>query len=716
MQTFSFKKAVPVWEHGKENETNYNLVFRTVICGDSAKIAIAASNMYQMFINGKMVAEGPARAGHGYYCADEIDLAPHLDTGKNIIAIFVNGYNICNFDRIKQSAFLCAEVTDGDKIIAATGHCGFEAKYHADRVRKIVRYSYQRPFAEYYNYDKSYKDFETKIDAEFTPVALERTGDKYFIERSVPYPCYDEIAAEKIICRGRVKFHDDPIDPVQNRYIDLPERTPNFGYAKAELDAINTNEVDKGEYTAETSAETAAEPITLAPDSYAIYALPSEKTGFITLEVCAEGAAELMAVFDEVLTDGDVSTKRFSLQNAIIWNLAEGDYSLIANEPCSMKYIKLINKSAKELRVKKLALTEFVFDTEKYVKPELKKLGSSNATLNKIYDAAIENFRQNTLDIYMDCPSRERAGWLCDSFFTSRTEHFLTGKSIVEKRFLENFIYNNGFDDIDKRMLPMCYPSDFVSGSFIPNWAMWYCLEAEEYLARTGDREFIDAAKPRLEALAQYFEEFENSDGLLEKLDGWVFLEWSKANDCVQDVNYPSNMLYARMLKTLGRLYGGSYAEKADRIMAKVREQSFNGTFFCDRAVRNADGTLTVCADDITETCQYYAFFTGTATKEEYPQLWETMLNDFGPDRQQDTWSGVAPSAPFIGNFLRLELLANEGTNEAIEKLLGNIEGYFGYMADTTGTLWETAKTTASCNHGFASHVLIWLKKFAPKA
>ena len=144
MQKYSFKKAIPVWESGKEDETNYNLVFRTVLPRGGAVIAVAASNMYQMFVGGKMIAEGPARAGHGYYRVDEIDLGEYLTEDENIVAIYVNGYNIYNFDRIKQSAFLCAEVTRDGGVIAATGCSlarGFEAKYHADRLRKIVRYS-----------------------------------------------------------------------------------------------------------------------------------------------------------------------------------------------------------------------------------------------------------------------------------------------------------------------------------------------------------------------------------------------------------------------------------------------------------------------------------------------------------------------------------------------------------------------------------------------
>ena len=40
---------------------------------------------------------------------------------------------------------------------------------------------------------------------------------------------------------------------------------------------------------------------------------------------------------------------------------------------------------------------------------------------------------------------------------------------------------------------------------------------------------------------------------------------------------------------------------------------------------------------------------------------------------------------------------------------MDNIRGYFAKMADLTGTLWENDTPYASCNHGFASHVIYWL-------
>ena len=60
----------------------------------------------------------------------------------------------------------------------------------------------------------------------------------------------------------------------------------------------------------------------------------------------------------------------------------------------------------------------------------------------------------------------------------------------------------------------------------------------------------------------------------------------------------------------------------------------------------------------------------------------------------------------FIGNYLRLDILNREGCGT---QLIENIRGYFEAMADQTGTLWENMTPTASCNHGFASHVIYWL-------
>ena len=59
--------------------------------------------------------------------------------------------------------------------------------------------------------------------------------------------------------------------------------------------------------------------------------------------------------------------------------------------------------------------------------------------LQSILEAAKATLAQNSVDVLTDCPSRERAGWLSDSFFSSEAERIMTGKNQAEQTFLENY-------------------------------------------------------------------------------------------------------------------------------------------------------------------------------------------------------------------------------------------------------------------------------------
>ncbi|MGB1129714.1 MAG: hypothetical protein ACPG4K_06675, partial [Haloferula sp.] len=303
-------------------------------------------------------------------------------------------------------------------------------------------------------------------------------------------------------------------------------------------------------------------------------------------------------------------------------------------------------------------------------------------------------------------------GWLCDSYFTGRVEADLTGASAVERNFLENYAQPDVFPGLVSGMLPMCYPSDPYTkggGSYIPNWALWFVIELEEYHARTGDRALIAQLQPKVDALMKFFTRYENSDGLLEKLEEWVFVEWSKANELVQDVNYPTNMLYAAALDAASRIYQNEeWKTKAGSLRQKINEQSFDGTFYRDHAKRLPDGTLDV-RPERTEVCQYYAFFFNATTPEQRPKLWKMLVDEFGPSRRETmAHPEIFPCNQLPGNMLRIEILSRHRETARIHD---EALGYWQMMAKTTGTLWEHDKPQASCNHGFASHAAVVLRR-----
>ena len=636
----SFVEAIPVWAEGREKEKNLTLSFREVITtgrAEQAYIRIAASTDYRLRVNGEFVAHGPSVAAHDFYRVDCYDLKPYLKRGENLLALEVAGYNEPSYYLLDQPSFLQAEVEIDGEVVAATGKA-FEAYDLGQRKAGVERFSFQRPFVEYYTLAPDFDAWAKCTEWTGTAVKLVQQEAKTLLARQVEYPDY--------------KTH------------------------KAEAQGNN------------------------------IYKFACNSTGFLGAKVVVKEPAVLKLSFDELLdAEGHVDEKRLACNPYVTYNLQAGEYTLESFEPYTMQYV--------EAKVLSGAVEVQEIFMRDYCNADVHRgmFLSDNEKMNFLFETARETIRQNSLDIFMDCPSRERAGWLCDSFFSARTAFDLSGNTKIEKNFLENFLLPERFDDIDEGMLPMCYPSDHWNHNYIPNWAMWFVVELEEYLYRSGDRELVDRAKKRVYDLINYFKPFINEDGMLEKLSRWVFVEWSAANSYVQDVNYPSNMLYAYMLDVAGRLYNdNALMEQAEKMRSTIREQAFDGEYFIDNAKRGKGGKLELTGNH-TEVCQYYAFYLGTATPESHTALWEKMLNKFGPVRKtKNEYPEIHESNAFIGNYLRMELLSQAGRTKQI---LDENKSYYLPMAEQTGTLWENMTTSASCNHGFASHVVYWIDKLS---
>jgi alpha-L-rhamnosidase len=707
-----FDKALPIWPVGREREMNLTIGFRAIISVQyetDVIIRIAASTIYRVSVNGLFVGHGPARGPHGFYRVDEWKLNRFLTEKQNVVAVEVNGANVNSYYTLDQPSFLQAEIRSGNVVIASThdSEGEFEAVVLQHRVQNIQRYSYQRTFAEYYCMDSKAQDWMLDPYANVRNEVCQAVEPKVLIGRGVPYPEFHVKHPNRVLQTGEIiPFKPDIfLRPGHLEEIGSDVR----GYKLKELELVLSDQIQ--EFRAVNSqAVNEAYGLTMTnyePCTFRTYDWGMNRTGFIRLKIRCKTEAMVYALFDELLGDDQsIDPLRGQCVNVIGFELQPGEYDLETMEPYTFRYLKLMVTEG-GCEVDEIGLRELS-------NPATRKASfrSSNDALTTIFEAARETFSQNATDIYMDCPSRERAGWLCDSYFTARVEPWLTGASQVETNFIENFLLPDSFEGIPSGMLPMCYPADLDWQPFgnIPNWGFWFVLEAEEYLQRTHHFDGKDRLRNRIYDYLAYFEPFENEYGLLERLEGWVFVEWSKANELVQDVNYPINMLYAGALAAAGRMFGNDkLLRKADRIISVIRKQSFNGTFFADHAIR-VDGALQVC-EEMTESCQYYAFYFGIATQESHNALWSILLNEFGPERDASvTYPDVHPANAFIGNYLRLDLLSRAG--EAA-RLMQEIESYFLYMAERTGTLWEHKDTSASTNHGFASHVVHWLYKDA---
>lgn len=589
-----------------------------------------------------------------------------------------------------------AEVLCGGKPLTCTDKytLAFDIPEH---VQKTPRYSFQRAFTEVWKLDAGYPEM---LAGERVSNAREviLQEEKKILPRASRIPAFSELVPVVVGSGSMLSAQAYENSEVLNgpQFLQPTKIFKTFAGNKLECDLY---EEMRGLKTVSFDYEVNGGA--LEEGLFQLFDFSLDACGFLSLEVVAEKDSVFYVLFDEILRDSDVDPFRLNCLNCVKYVCEQGTYRTLTLEPYTLRYAKIFC-AAGRIRVERFCLKEVANPAVKGV-----KFSFADEKLEKIYRAALNTFAYNCVDIFMDCPSRERAGWLCDGYFTGRVEHLLTGENRTEHDFLENFLLPKKFERLPKGMLPMCYPSDHPDGNFIPTWAMWFVLELDRYASESGDLGMVERARHKIYALLEYFSAFENEFGLLEDLEGWVFIEWSKAAEFTNGVNFCVNMLYALTLETVGKLYRDEAAlQRAARMREKIRELSFDGQFFTDHAVRK-EGVLTP-AKDTTEVCQYYAFFTETATPERYPALWQTLLSDFGPDRKKTgRYPLVWPANAFIGNYLRLSLLERYGCGE---QLISEIQGYFTYMADKTMTLWENDTDAASCNHGFASYVLCWLE------
>ena len=692
-----FNSAKQIFIKNKREEVNFQSGFK---CKFHAKkdcayiLHITGATLYRVYLNNKFVFYGPARAPHGYIRFDEVKL--DVTDGENILCIEVAGYNCPSFYTMNIKSFLQAEIFENEKSIAYTGRDFMAVSLDSIREKAVYRYSYQRAFTEVYHLDNAspLTNWKTE-DFEGEPIN-EYTYEQTIIPRTFANPEFHTLECKNRVSGGRFK-HKGDFNSYEKRHVTgLSYEIKGFPRYMIKNDVMA--EIH-GKYFVDRLNDMSA-------NRYEMYDYGKVNTGFITTEITANEDSEVYLIFSEKLKDGQPDSGIYytDVIDIIKYDLAASEkiYKLQSFEAYSFKYLTVLVRKG-NIQVHSVGICEY-----SYPNTENTLLETENEEIKSIFNAAKETFRQNTIDCFMDCPGRERAGWLCDSFFTSQAEQIFAGRGVVEEQFLKAFIAAKDIPGIDDSTLPMCYPGE--NNGVIEQWVMWYILELEMYLKRRKDnREYF---KSFCYKYINYLSGFDCGNGLITRPNGWNFIEWSDANEFAEesDISYPTNMLYARVLEAAGNIYDDAQLnEKAAKVKKCIVAKSFNGEYFCDGAALR--GNEYVNLPNTSEACQYYAAFTGTAYEEnaDYNKFFDNFYNVLGYARKLERkLPEVAFANLFVGFTVRFMYLLNNGK---FDRLLNEITEFYGPMAKQTGTLWEQDTPIASLNHGLSSVAAVLIIK-----
>lgn len=697
-----FDRATPVWSAGLADEMNVWLSFHAQVELPSEQggvLRIAAAQAYRVWANGSLLGRGPARTAHGYARVDEWALV-NGESAPTELVIEVMGYGVPTFCSTKEPAFVCAEVVAGGKALVWTSARGggFTAEYRAERAQQVERYSYQRAFVEGYEFGADGLSWRAPAYQPAKPLTVSRVKHRRrWLRRGVALPDLSVSKSRSQAVRGKANYSARLARrvPKWKHIYQVPEVLKGYAIDEVRWPLFETLSGTRFTTTGKVSLRK-NEATRLKAREWLRVDFAANHTSFPALRAKAEVPTRVLLVFDEILLDEQVKFNRADCVNALWIDLEAGaEIDFEAFEPYTFRYLQVLVWSG-EAEVSDIHLRHY-----RNGEPLRAASKAMSKTAVRVRDAALLSFRQNALDVYMDCPGRERAGWLCDSFFTARAEWHLCRDNPIECAFLENYLRPAKFADLPAGMVPMCYPAEILETQFIPNWAMFLIVELDEAVRkRRVPLDWNPLITRRVRGLLRYFKKFENELGLLEKLENWVFVEWSKANELVQDVNFPSNMLYAATLRSAARLLDEpKLAGQAKQIEATIRKLAWREGRFVDNAVRNKQGELVV-TDHASEVCQYYAFYFGTASLRRHRHLWQRLVRaDYGT---------LYPANAFIGKVLRLDLLVANGEYRAARREL--LQSYLP-MAKMTGTLWEHLQDTASCNHGFTAYIAVLIDR-----
>ncbi len=679
------KKLTAVWGRDYLDDMNITLSFTLKLKKQqSVFLSLSASSCYKLYADGVMLAFGPQRAAHGYARVQEFSFK------AKEINVLVHNLGVTNFCWVKQPPFFACEVIadEGEKYTSKD----FDCYLIDDRVKKVQRYSYQRGFAEVYNV-KSQKESVSDVEDNFERIESVVVDVPKLLNSNCLNAKLGEHYSEKVIDSGSVTI-DDKKEVWRDRvHYQIGEKTG--GFTIDEWTEFPTDEACKFVYHPDKEGDLI----------YKTYDFGRSITGFSELKVKAKKGSKVYLIFDELLKDnktsGDnIDFTRNTCSNVFKWMFErEGEYEVSCFEPYTLRYAKIV--CDKSCSVEMLQRDYKNPDTENF------KFTCQNKKLQRIVESAVYTFAQNAADLLTDCPSRERSGWLADSWFSSVAEKVFTGKNNAEKTFLENYIDYTP-DKLPKGIIPMNYPADDYDGMYIPNWNMWYILEIGKYQGIYGNDDIVINSKDNVYGILDYFKTKENELGLLEDLESWVFVEWSAANDQshICGVNIPSNISYAACLIEAGKVYNdNALIEKAENIIKTIKKIGFDGRFFVDNLIRDQKNCLKQTSN-YTEVCQYYAFWFNCLTKEEYSDLFAELMNKLGTERKDGYMPEMEKPNVMFGIYMRMDLLLRLGERE---KVLKEVIKIFYDMAEKTGTLWEHNNTSASCNHGFASYAIRWL-------
>ncbi|MAE61143.1 MAG: hypothetical protein CMJ49_07285 [Planctomycetaceae bacterium] len=665
----------------------------------AAALHITATDRYRLFVNGVYLGRGPERCDARFQSYDTHDLSEVLRAGGNCIAVQLYFYGCSTgYTRDGRGGLLAQLETAGDgKLDGPRTIIGTDERW---RVRPAEAWQRDaRPTGGALGVTEVYDaradpvdwmmpefDDSTWASAQVVPASAGEWCSRP-APRHVPFLLEDEARPARVLGTGEVL----EIERARTT-VDIPELMAREIHQELQYARLDNAEAltadDEADFTVAATSPHALgddvfngihDPIVLLDFGRQINAYPR-----FTVEGSAGSIVDM--TYSEQLIGGRIAPLLCSTRFGDRYILREGLQTFESFEYKSFRYLQLTFRTdATPVKVHSVSA-----NTWRYPAEVRGRFESSDEVLDRLWTACVVTTDLCTDDAFMDTPMREKRNWLGDGSHAVLGAIATWGDVSVIRRYFTLATQGGLGDGLPRMFFPGSDSRDPATGiiKVIPHHAVVWAARVWEYYRYTGDADFLDEMYPTLIGLAGWCDRHANNDGLLDRLPGWCWLDWTPSD--IRGANFGTNAFMLGMLDDMAKIAhvlgraaeSVTWAKRAERVRTSLHDLYWDEArgVFQDSLIR---GRPTGVASELGNAL---GLLLGIADAEQRPRVAGCL--ESGAE-----W--LARATPLFFHYVA-QALFDDGRGETATRM---VRDRFEPMLSISDTLWEDWFRHAQVSH-----------------
>lgn len=596
-----------------------------------AKVQVSADTRYRLLVNGHPVGFGPLKGDAVRWFSDEIDLAPWLTAGENVLAAivlryppiphegaesiwrtFTPGFMMEGFLRFADGTEQPLR-TDEDWRAARAPHVGIrpDGGLNFLWIREETRGDADRNGWTRGGYDDSGWETPVVLNPFLLPTCVSPGSAS---PRPVPqmFETRRRFAGTVCVREGSVSKDTWNALLATDAAVGVPARTE-------EIVEIDAGELTTGFLELTLSGGAGAHFEILTSECYAYppedpeSRHPMPKKGDRT----DHRGGRLYGMTDTYEPAGDGTSECPETYEPFWFR--------------TFRYLRILVRTGDA----PLTLKSFTYRETGYPLEARTEVRTSSKEFSDIWDISLRTLRRCMHETYEDCPFYEQLQYAQDTRSQILFTYAVSADDRLARKCIDDF-HSSQYPD---GLVSSCYPA--YGHNIIPGFSLYYLLMLHDHMMHFGDRAFLRRYLPTMDAVLGFFDANRTSDGLVAKIGGplgehrWSFVDWTR--QWRETLGVPPASLKGPL--TFESLL---YAHALDR-SAEVAEwlgRTETANEYRDRAAAVRDAVNRFCrgrdglyqdgpgVDEYGQHCQVMAVLSGAVKGAEARALMDRTLSD----------------------------------------------------------------------------------------